>query len=154
MTQNPNGKKLKPSVSSTWASSSSNQSVLPVSYPYKHTLLRINLSGFQLVQSKAKSPYKARPHRNHFHPLTSLTHASHKGRLFLSPFSDKSTLMSGDIFYSRHSALEAFPSSFWDDLWFHVAYRLPHQQWAYKANMFTYSCVSWWSLTGGHWPLF
>lgn len=86
MTQNPKGKKLNPSVSSTWASSSSNQSVLPVSYPYKHSPLRINLSGFQLVQSKDKSPYNARPHRNHFHPLTSLTHARHKGWLFLSPF--------------------------------------------------------------------
>lgn len=58
MAQNPKGKKVKASVSFTQVSSSCNQSVLPASYPFKKTLLKIsiNLSGFQLIQSKGQSP--------------------------------------------------------------------------------------------------
>lgn len=40
--------------------------------------MRINLSGFQLIQSKGHSPHNIRPYRNYSHSLTSLTHPRHK----------------------------------------------------------------------------
>lgn len=112
-----------------------------------------NLSGFQFIQSKDEIPYKGRPYRKHSHPLASLIHISHKGWLFLSPFSDKSTLTSGWHFLFQTHRLGNFPSSYWDAPWFHMARTFAQQQWANKPTVFAYSCVSWGSWTGGHWHL-